>query len=171
MEESATPEVNPQRSIPERSVETQIIVDLIAGMEVGHTISYEELAKAINEKEVKAGTLHSARNIAERDNKAFTACVRGVGIKRINDEQVVEHEHTDRRRRISRQARVSAKRIGRVDYDALTDHGKVKHQTAATTAAMVTMTLRPKQQEKIKKLVSEGKPPSLAEVCEHFAKK
>jgi hypothetical protein len=80
------------KSIPELSIEVQLLVKRLSLASVGETIEYGELC-AVASQDVwhkSQHKLHSARRIVERDFGMVFVAVSGVGLKRISEPEKVD---------------------------------------------------------------------------------
>lgn len=122
-----------KRSIPEISVDTQILVKLIktrkdAGAE---TITHEELSEAIKRdvQNEAYGNLNSARNIVQREHQIVLTSIRGVGYKLARNPEIIaigSHVVT----RIRRTARRGLRSMACADYDAMNNQDRIKYNAA-----------------------------------------
>ena len=96
-----------KRSLPELSVDTQVLAKRLLALELNELILYDELTEIVG-RDVRHqpvnGLLRSARYIVLRDAHIVTEAVRGEGIKRLDDEGIAQlgDQHIARIRRASR---------------------------------------------------------------------
>ncbi len=137
------------RTIPEVSIETRLLYQRLVRAEIGEVINYKELTEIIGRpaQEGGRGVLSSARRMAIRENKVKFGTITNVGLKRLNDSEIVAGtEH--RLRHIGRTARRGLKDLACATGE-LSHEDVVKHNTGATLLAMLLETTRP---HKIKRL-------------------
>lgn len=111
----------------ELSVETRILIDAFAKLEKGQSVSYAALTEKLGQR-VTGGhpALQSAKRVLLRDSGMVFAPIRGEGLKRLTDEEIIgsgEKRIQGIRRAAKRAVRVTAQ----ADYDALSEEAKVKH--------------------------------------------
>ena len=151
----------PEKAIKERSLETQQLVGRLSNMKVDETLTYQEMSDLVH-GDVQNGHrcyLASARRIVEKTG-VFTEAVWGIGIKRIPESEVGAIERDSTRKRLRRLAKRSAKRLGRVNYDALSEPDKRNHQiAAATVGAIAIITSTPSQKQIEQKVMDAGSLP------------
>lgn len=129
-------------AIFEMSPDTRLLRQRLARMGKGETITYAELSAEIS-KEVTGGfsALQSARRSLLNDEGFVFSPVRGEGLKRLNDSEIVAASDGDivaLRRRSKRAAR----KLSSAEFDALTEEEKLQHTAKASVlgavAAMTT---------------------------------
>lgn len=126
--------------------ETQALIDLLAAVPTGSTITYEQMATAVgypvNEHPGRS-RLAQARKALMRDRQMVFATLLRVGLKALSDAETV-HAGADKLREV----RTAAKRAKRItlsvkDYEALPPVEKLKSQgVLAITSVVETMASR-----------------------------
>ena len=111
--------------------DAKTIAHVLRGVKVGETVTYSELSKAIA-RDVRTdarGCLDSARRIVQREDRMIFDAVRGEGVQRLDDVQIVGlgDRARDHIRRTSRRA---AKALTCVDYDGMKREHQIRHNTA-----------------------------------------
>lgn len=112
----------------ERSPETQWAVDVLleALKEPGAEVPYSDIEDAMGLPLPGEGSskLASARRIVEKETGWVLKPVRGNGIRRLKDSELLKHVQTTRRKRIATQARKAKVELASYqDFDALpSDH-------------------------------------------------
>lgn len=115
----------------ELSADSKTLASVLLEAKKDDTITYERLSKAIG-RDVRgdgAGSLQTARRIAQREQRMVFDSVRGVGLKRLQDADIVDLSDKARDH-MRRTARRTAKKLVCVDFDDLTNEKKVKHNAA-----------------------------------------
>lgn len=160
------------KTIPELSVDAQVLAKRLEQLKVDETVSYAELT-ALIKRDVRNGARHvlaTARRIVLRDRKMVFECVCKLGVKRLNDSDIASiHEHSIRH--IHKTARNTSRKQLCADYEKLTNEEKVKLNSGLSfMGALSIMTTRPKIKQ-LENRVSEehGKLP-LAKTLEMFSK-
>jgi hypothetical protein len=121
-----------------RSIDTKIIIDKLLTMQIGDTITYQELTDLIKRDVTKSGrgALRSAVRILLNENGMLFGTVLKTGIKRLTPSEGVGFA-SDSISRIHREAGRGARRIAAVDYEKLGANDRMKHNaTAAVLSAM-----------------------------------
>lgn len=147
-----------QRVIPETSVDTNLIYQRIERAEIGEVITYDEMSDLIgrNVRTKAAHNLASARRRAFNQRQMVFDAVHKVGIKRLNDVEIVTttQQAIDKARRSARRA---AKRITAVrDFDALPKELRVKHNTFMSALSAMAAITKAGPMAKLEKIVGEA---------------
>jgi hypothetical protein len=150
-----------KKSIPERSVDTQFLLERLLETDPGETITYEELTDLIG-RDVRPGgdaypNLFSARRIAQHDHRIVFEAVRKVGIVRLRDDAIVRTAPGSIQR-----ARRAALRGSKVlacveDFDNLSDKDKLQHNTALSVLGVIAHFAKPKSVKTVAAAVSDAK--------------
>ena len=112
------------------SSDSAAIVEAIKGVAVGETITYSTMSKLIGRDITKfRGALETARRSIQRDLRMVFDVVRGVGMIRLTDSEIVDLSDKARDH-ARRHARRTAKKLVCVDYMALTKEKQTKHNAA-----------------------------------------
>ncbi len=120
------------------SSETKAIADILRLVNVGTVIDYARLTRSIGRDVQSAArsALTSARHVVMREERMVFDVVRGIGLKRLNDVEIVDSGDKDRAS-IHRRARKAARKVTCVEYDSLPKEKQVKHN--ATLAVLGVM--------------------------------
>jgi len=127
--------------------ETQILIDFLAAVPVGQTVTYDGIATAVGyqvNEHPGAGRLTQARKALMRDRQMVFATLIRVGLKALTDAETV-HAGSDK----LRQVRSAARRAKRItlsvkDYEALPPVEKSRSNAVlAVTSAVECMASRP----------------------------
>jgi hypothetical protein len=125
---------------------------------VGDTVEFKTLSAAISEP-VNGG--HPALRTAMRrlmvDQDMVFTNVRGVGVKRIASEEIV-NESSSVTDKIRRTANRGFERLMRADFDHLANASKLKFTAQASTMAAISQMTTPAKLSHVEKRVPLGKP-------------
>lgn len=127
-----------KRSIFEMSADTRLLRQALAAVPAGGSIGYQDLSAAIS-KPVGGGTasLQSARNSLLRDEGIVFSPVRGVGLCRLTDAQIVAASAQDLGG-LRRKAKKAARKITSVsDYSTLPAADQLRHTAALSVFTAV----------------------------------
>lgn len=124
-------ELNDKQPMFAASADAKTLAHVLRQAKVGDTVAYKDLSAAIardvcSDARAAMGT---ARAILQREDKMIFDAVRGEGLKRLADVEIVSLGDRARAhvRRVSRNA---VKKIVCVDYDALPKEKQTEHNTA-----------------------------------------
>ena len=79
-----------KKTIGEMSLDAKIIYELLSKIEIGETVTYDQINKAITRNiRVKPQALYSAFSMAKRLDSAVFSCVQNVGYRRLNDNEII----------------------------------------------------------------------------------
>lgn len=117
------------------AIETETLIDRLSATNVGDLLAYAELSALIHAdvQDAGAGYLRSARKHLLRQRVAFVT-IRGVGIKRANDTEIVGDGHS-RTARVRRAARRNVVILDCAEPDRLSPQDR--YRRAALTAQNV----------------------------------
>lgn len=126
------------KSIPEMSVETRLLLQRLEKAAVGETVSYAELTNLCG-RDVQGparGMLYSAMRATLSSGVVF-ATVRKTGVKRLADNEIVGVGEAAIPR-IRRLARRSVRKLTAVqDFDAMPNEAKIRHNTMVSMLGAV----------------------------------
>ena len=121
------------KSIPEMSIDTKLILHRLQKAEIGDVITYKELSEIIG-RDIQAearGCLLSAMRSCLAIERVF-GTVRKVGIKRLTDRELAGIGEGIRSH-ISRVARKAMKKMTLVSsFDSLSNEEKIRHNTSVS---------------------------------------
>jgi hypothetical protein len=127
-----------------RGYDVQTLVDILAKVPIGGTLSVEELADQLrldkNSGKFRAA-LASARRIVQTEGRIVIACEHGT-LTRLDDGGIVQVA-TGAIQRIRRASVRSLKKLGCADYDKLDNAAKAKHDAAASHLGILAECARP----------------------------
>lgn len=122
-----------------RSIDTTQIADLIRKLDIGQTLSYDTMRAAIGrdpQREAR-GALDSARRVVLKEDGIVTACVPKVGVKRLDDGEIVD-AGAQSLTHIRRTAGRAAVRLTKVrDYAALPREAQTRHNLHLTLFQLI----------------------------------
>lgn len=121
-----------------RSLETQELIERLSKLEPGALVSYADLSEVAGET-ITGGTpaLQSAKRAVEKERGVALSVERGVGVRRLTDDEIVDDTH-GARSRIRRQSKRALSRLSAViDFASLSDEKKRTHQAHAVIYAVI----------------------------------
>jgi hypothetical protein len=138
----------------EKSQDTKILESVLKGIEVGQTVTYEQLSKAIGRdvREHARSSLDTARRGVLKLGIVFDV-EQNVGLVRLNDAQIVNSTERDRKS-ISRKARHTLNKLSVAKYENLDDEAKRKHVTMSAQMGALQMFSAKSTTSKIESKVS-----------------
>lgn len=150
------------------SDETKKVQALLETKAIGEITPWLEINDAAGGNQQKArGALVTARKHLLTERQMVFCAVRGVGLKRIADADVVKNEGMTSLR-IGRQARASMKRLATVAPDRLKQQDKLAYSTvSASIGAVALCTSAPFRQSATQIAIANGNTPP-AEVLKLF---
>ncbi|MFA5381811.1 MAG: hypothetical protein WC356_01505 [Candidatus Micrarchaeia archaeon] len=155
-------------------IDAQVLYDRIIQVNPGEIITYEELNELIG-RDVQTdayASLFTARNKARSINRKAFGVMPNVGLKCLEDDEIVGagHKALDRARGRARNGFKTL--ICLNNYAGLPDHLKIKHNTVATLLAMVNRITKPKTVAAIEGVISEKMEKlTFSQTLEFFEKK
>lgn len=146
-----------KRPIPTLSIDTKLIYERLASASVGDLIEYSELNDLV-QRDIRngaAGCFQSARRRVERLDGIVFGTVRGVGVKRLSDDEIVASGQAviDKSRRAARRG---YRRLGCVEFDGLSAESKVKHNTYQSLFSALVAVTKPSAVKKVETKVSQS---------------
>lgn len=111
-----------KRPIGQRSYETQAVKERMEALPVGGTLTYADLDAIVkgDSREDKRHHVSHARKIVLNEKCIVLRCVPGIGYERIEGADIL-HDTTRDIAHVRRTARTGKKKLGAVDFDALSD--------------------------------------------------
>lgn len=156
-----------KRSIPELSVDTQVLMRALREVAVGETIAYADLSKLIS-RDVQGrarGLLNTARRRLELDEQMVFAPVIGEGLKREDDMGILAMGQRDIQH-IRSTARKVTRRCALVDYDKLPAEAKRTHNVVLAQAGVLAYMTKAPVVKQLEKRVPDVPSTSPARVLE-----
>lgn len=142
----------------EKSADTKVIQSVLAEANVGDTVTYETLSKAIG-RDVRVhaiNAMRSARLALLNEKKYVFGVEHNVGLVRLDDSQIVDSAESDRRK-MKRAANRSMRKLEVVDFEKLPDEKKKQHTVAAAQMGAIAMFAAKSATKKIESKVDSTK--------------
>lgn len=145
------------KTIPERSVDATLLGKRLCKMEMGEELTYAELSELVPGRRLDGkdrSVLYSAMRYAKAQSGVVVKAIRGVGIKRLADEDIVTlgDYGYQRIRKISKR---TTSDILCANYAVLSNEDKLKHNTAISTLGVIQQFTTKKAQESISVAVKQ----------------
>lgn len=154
------------------SIDAQMIYERLEKTTVGEIVGYDELTALIgSDVQLKGrGYMETARRMAMRDKGMVFGPIRGIGLKRLADTEIVRSGQSYISK-IRRHARRGMKVLVSVqDFDALPNDLKVRHNATASMLGAVAQFSGSTAQKRIEGAVEQaGNKISYARTLELFA--
>lgn len=154
-----------KRTLFTLSVDARLLYERLIAVPIDGVILYSDLTNIVK-RNVQAeayGSLSSARNLAQRDKGIVFGVVRRVGLRRLNDVEIVGTSD-EALASICRKARKGVKKLACVsDYAKLPDSAKARHNATMSVLAVVEHTAREQNVKRIEGSVANSGVPPLAE--------
>ena len=124
----------------EKSNDTKILESVLAEANIGDLVTYEKLSQAIGRdvRQFAINSLRSARHILLKNKRMVFGVETNEGLRRLNDNQIVDSSESDRRR-MRRLSTRSLQKLSVVNFDGLTDEKKRQHVVASAQFGAVQM--------------------------------
>lgn len=122
----------------EMSADARLLRQKLASLKPGDFIKYADLSAEIS-KDVSGGTpaLQTAKRSLLQNEGFVFSCVRGEGLKRLNDEEIVAASDQDVNR-IRRSAKKGARKLASVEnYAAMSNAAQLRHTTRLSVMTAV----------------------------------
>lgn len=137
------------RPVFQMSADARLLYQKLKTIKIGDTISYAELGAEVN-RVVEGGTgvLRTALRRCQVDNQMLFGAIRGVGLKRLTDTEIVS-EATATTAAVRRKARRGAARLFLVnDFEGLSERDKSQHMARASILSSVAHLTQERQIDK-----------------------
>ena len=126
------------RPLFKKTQDRLVIEEALRAASVGVTVTYHSLGVLLGRdvREHCRGALTGARNSLLKDDKYVFSPIPNVGLKRMNDSEIVQDSESDfakTRRTVSR----SMRKLASVEYDKLSQEDQLRHCAYATQAAVI----------------------------------
>lgn len=144
------------KSIPELSEETKLIEYELDQLEPGQTIEYDNLSAAIGRdvREHARGNILSARRRLRKEKRKVFGTVRGVGVKRLTDAEIVVASGSDITS-VKRRTRNALHSLSCAEFDNLTGDEKNQHRTRFCVLGVLELFSKPSATRKIEERIEE----------------
>ena len=148
-----------ERSFPECHYHTLTLQKRVEAMAVEEVIAYPDFTALIGE-DVRAvmHLLSSARHRARVSAGIVTAAIPGVGIQRLSDPGILGLA-SGRTKHIGRTSLRALRELGHVEFAALSDDDKKRHNMFASMHGVVRQLSRPATMKKLEGAVSMERQP------------
>lgn len=136
-----------KRTFPKISLDSQMLYDRLIQASPGEMIGYEELTEIIGRdvQNEAYGCLYTARNRARSMNRKVFGIIANVGLKCLEDDEIVAAGY-EAVSRVRSRARSGLKTlICLQDYAGLPDQIKIKHNTVAAILMLANRVTTPKK--------------------------
>lgn len=147
-----------KKTIPTISIEAQEIVKLLLTAEIGQIITYAELnAVCLGDvQNGKRGALYTAcKRVFHDENRVFQT-VRDVGVKRANDEDIINEAGVGIAQ-VHRQLGRKLKKLNAVnDYDALPKQKQIEYNARVSQIGALYLITKPSKSKQIEGKVAEA---------------
>jgi hypothetical protein len=155
----------------QRSVDSGLLVAILRDTKVGDLVSYAQLTGAIG-TDVRSGrgysVLHSARQQLQRERQMVFTVERGIGYRRLSDEQVVEAGGAYVNK-VRRAARRGAQLVTSVSsFEGLSPVGKARHNAQLSVFSAIEAVTSQKTVSKLADGQCSAKPLPIAATVEAF---
>lgn len=141
------------RPIFKPSAETEKLIVRMREMEVGEVLTYDQMraATGVDCQKDRTHIQTARRHLLNEDQRVFSA-VRCVGIKRLNDVEIVEQEGTTTIK-IRRTVRGSLRRLATVNPDKLPPLEAQRYRVASAGLGAIALCVTPSSIGKITQVV------------------
>ncbi|MGQ0595799.1 hypothetical protein [Aquabacterium sp.] len=138
------------------SSDSKALAALLTSAGIGDVVTYAALSKAIG-RDVRTsatGALHTARHLAQRDHRIVFDVVRGAGLKRLQDAEIVDLADKARDH-ARRHAKRTAKKLTCVDFEALPKDKQTKHNAALSMFSALAELSTDKAQQRLERKIEQ----------------
>jgi hypothetical protein len=142
----------------EKSADTKVLEHVLSEVAVGEMVTYEQLSKAIGRdvREHALPSLSSARRGLLNQKKYVFGIEHNVGLRRLNDSQIVDASESDRAK-LKRAANRAISKLAVVNFDQLPADKKRQHTIASAQMGAVAMFAGKTATKKIASSVNDSK--------------
>lgn len=131
-------------SIPELSVDAQVLAKRLQAVKPGEVVTYSELSGLIKRdvQQEAASVLASARRVTQREHRAVFGAVIKVGLKRLDSAGIVGFGEAGiaKMHRVSRR---TSRALACAEYETLTNADKVRFNTSASLLGAMELATKP----------------------------
>ena len=146
------------RTLAEVAVETRLIYEKLQTVQVGDVVTYAELSDMcgrVVDGDAR-GLLETARKWCMRDHQMVFSSVRGVGLVRLSDTQIVNGADQDIGR-VRRQAQRGMAKLACASYEHLPEDMKPEFNAKAAILGTLVQHSNPAQIKQVQKTYAEMK--------------
>lgn len=142
------------KAIPQISVDSQTIIARLRSTKKGESITYDELSKLIHSDIRKKSyyCLNTARRRVLMDDGMVFEAVRGIGIKRMDDEQIISIGPQSERK-LHRLSRNALRKLSCASIDNLTNEQRLELYAHSSIAGAISLITKPDKVRLIKAAV------------------
>jgi hypothetical protein len=142
----------------EKSADTKVLENVLGEVAVGDLVTYEQLSQAIGRdvREHALPSLSSARRGLLNQKKYVFGVEHNIGLRRLNDTQIVDASESDRAK-LKRAANRAICKLSVVDFDQLPPEKKRQHTIASAQMGAVAMFAGKSATKKIASSVNDSK--------------
>lgn len=161
-------------TIQKLSIDSQLIAERMMQVEIGQLVTYEVLSEVIGQDvtgDHGRGCLATARRMLQRDSQMVFDAVRGVGLKRLSDAEIVQSGA-----RSVRRVRSAARRGSRLltsvgDFDSLPASDKLRHNATLSVLGAIEAISSAGSVKKVEQRVTAASPLPIAATLAAFGVK
>jgi len=141
------------RPIFKPSAETERIINRFKKALPSDIITWMEMHEitALKDKQKLRACVMTARKHLLSEDQACFAAVRGVGMKRLPPEEVVEQEGTTATK-VRRTVKASLRRLSTVNPDDLPQQGAQHHRMTSAALGAIALCVKPSNLDKVKQV-------------------
>lgn len=144
----------------EISIFSQELINCLSQVEINGVISYDDISNYIGVDVTKPkgrGYLNTARNRLLKDEQILFSPIRGIGLKRLADEEIANNIGKAYLKSIRNKTRKTYYENTSVDFNNLSSNARINHQCTLTMLALMKHVTDRKQLKKIENAVKERK--------------
>jgi hypothetical protein len=132
------------------STDSKILASVLQESKPGDVVSYKALSAAIGRdvQSTAKPALDTARRIVQREKRMVFDAVRGEGLKRLTDSEIVDLADKTRDG-VRRATRRTVKKMVCVDYEAMPKEKQTKHNTAISLFGVLSELATEKVQHRL----------------------
>lgn len=138
------------------NVETRLLIQEFQKVKVGEVITYERISEVAGKEVTKLrGSIMTAIRRCLRDKDMVFACVRNVGYKRLNDDEIVDKGSSDSAA-LRRKALKTLEEQTKVDFEQLSRQKQMQASAQTSIMGTIAMMTKTKSIEKIASNIEAG---------------
>lgn len=143
--------------IHQMSADARLLIAKLATIGVGEFVSYTDLSEVISRPvSGSSAALQTAVKRLLRDSDIVFGTVRGEGIKRLADAEIVD-EGAAAMNAIRRKARRTVERQMKADFSKLDRERQAKFSAQVSVASAIAMMAQPKEVARLEKAMTPGR--------------
>ncbi len=144
------------KQIPVLSIDAKTLYEKLCSVAVGERVTYEQLTQCIgrNVQDKAYGALTTARRMAQRENRIVFGVVRGQGLIRLNDSDIVD-AGSNGLAKTRRVVKKHAKILSCVqDFNQLSNEEKLRHNAALSLYGAIAQATKPTTVKQVESAVN-----------------